>query len=589
MIRIENLVHKYDFWESDNKKIKKTVLDGVSFDIPSGQFVAILGPNGCGKSTLAKHLNVLLLPDEGAVWIDGKNTADQEALWDIREAVGMVFQNPDNQIIGTSVEEDVAFGPENRCVPSEEIRKRVYDSLQDVGLLHKRKAAPNRLSGGQKQRVAIAGVRASKAPCIVFDEPTAMLDPTARRKVLELIRYLNKEAGITIILITHHMDEVVDADSILLMNHGLVVKQGTPMEIFSDLELLKEVKMDAPQVTELADRLKQKGFPIATPVLHEQEFIEKVTKILPQGVSISEQQVHEVAQELPETIFKVEHVSYAYGLKTVNECKVLEDISFEVHKGECIGLIGASGSGKTTLIKHLNGLLRANSGDVFFEGKSIYEKKYNLTQLRKEVGLVFQYPENQLFGRTVLDDACYGPMNLGMNREEAEHTAKRCLELVGIDEKYYNCSPLDLSGGEKRRVAIAGVLAMNPKVLVLDEPAAGLDPETKHEIFDMLMNVKRELKIAIFLVSHHMEDVAEYTDKVFVLEKGKLTLSGTPEEVFLNTEYLHSIGIGIPQVTDVTEKLIQKGICLPHPAITVDQAEQMLMALFLKAKEGSEI
>ena len=588
MIKIENLVHKYDFWESDNKKIKKTILDGVSLDIPSGQFLAILGPNGCGKSTLAKHLNALLLPDEGTVWIDGKNTADQEALWDIREAVGMVFQNPDNQIIGTSVEEDVAFGPENRCVPSEEIRERVYDSLRDVGLLHKRKVSPHRLSGGQKQRVAIAGVRASKAPCIVFDEPTAMLDPTARRKVLELIRYLNKEAGITTILITHHMDEVVDADAILLMNHGQVVKQGTPEEIFSDLELLREVKMEAPQVTELADRLEKKGFPILTPVLHEEEFIDAVVDVLPKGESAPKSQIQEEIKKTSETIFKVEHIGYTYGLKTVNECKVLEDISFEVHKGECIGLIGASGSGKTTLIKHLNGLLRANTGEVLFEGKSIYEKKYNLTQLRKEVGLVFQYPENQLFGKTVLDDACYGPMNLGMSREEAEKTAKACLELVGIDEAYYSSSPLDLSGGEKRRVAIAGVLAMKPKVLVLDEPAAGLDPETKHKIFDVLMNIKKELQIAIILVSHHMEDVAEYTDKVFVLEKGKLTLSGTPEEVFLNTGYLRSIGIGIPQITDITEKLIQKGIGLPHPAITVAQAEQMLMSLFLKAKEGRE-
>lgn len=588
MIRVENLVHKYDFWESDNKKIKKTILDGVSLDIPSGQFLAVLGPNGCGKSTLAKHLNVLLLPDEGTVWIDGKNTADQEALWDIREAVGMVFQNPDNQIIGTSVEEDVAFGPENRCVPSEKIRERVYDSLRDVGLLHKSKVSPNRLSGGQKQRVAIAGVRAAKAPCIVFDEPTAMLDPTARKKVLELIRYLNKEAGITTILITHHMDEVVDADSILLMSQGRVVKQGTPAEIFSDLDLLKEVKMDAPQVTELADKLKRKGFPILTPALHEKEFIDAVLNALPKGQSVPEQRDDRETKELLETIFKVEHIGYTYGAKTVNECKVLEDISFEVHKGECIGLIGASGSGKTTLIKHLNGLLIANTGNIFFEGKSIYEKKYNLTQLRKEVGLVFQYPENQLFGRTVLDDASYGPMNLGMSREEAEKIAKSCLELVGIDEKCYSSSPLDLSGGEKRRVAIAGVLAMKPKVLVLDEPAAGLDPETKHKIFGILMNIKKELQIAIILVSHHMEDVAEYTDKVLVLEKGKLTLSGTPEEVFLNTEYLHRIGIGIPQVTDLTEKLMQKGIGLSHPAITVAQAEQMLMALYWKAKEGSE-
>ena len=587
MIRVENLVHRYDFWESDEKKIKKTVLDGVSFDIPSGQFLAILGPNGCGKSTLAKHLNALLFPDEGTVWIDGKNTSDQNALWDIREAVGMVFQNPDNQIIGTSVEEDVAFGPENRCFPPEEIRVRVEESLKSVGLLHKRKFSPARLSGGQKQRVAIAGIMAGQSPCIVFDEPTAMLDPISRKNVLELIHHLNKECGVTTILITHHMDEVVDADSILLMNRGKVVKCGTPEEIFSDLDFLGKIKMDAPQVTDLAMRLKKRGFPIATPVLHEEEFVDRIMRAFPIKHGIQEQSVYGKQDIFSDTLFRVQNIRYTYGLNTVNECRVLEDISFEIHRGECIGLIGASGSGKTTLIKHLNGLLKADAGEVFFENRNIYDRKYNLTQLRKEVGLVFQYPENQLFCRTVLDDVCYGLMNLGMKRTEAEVSAKECLELVDIDEKYYASNPFDLSGGERRRVAIAGVLAMRPKVLVLDEPAAGLDPETKHKIFDILMKIKKELQIAIILVSHHMEDVAEYTDTVLVLEKGKLTLNGTPEQVFSNTAYLHSIGIGIPQITDVTETLIQKGIGLPHPAITVAQAEEMLMSLFAEAKEAN--
>ncbi|MGN0293137.1 MAG: energy-coupling factor transporter ATPase [Lachnospiraceae bacterium] len=599
MIRIENLIHKYDFWESDNRKIKKTVLDGVSFDIPSGQFLAILGPNGCGKSTLARHLNALLLPDEGTVWIDGKNTADQQALWDIREAVGMVFQNPDNQIIGTTVEEDVAFGPENRCVSPEEIRARVEESLSAVGLLHKRKTSPSRLSGGQKQRVAIAGVKACQASCIVFDEPTAMLDPAARGKVLELIRYLNKEAGVTTILITHHMDEVVDADSVLLMDQGRIVRHGTPADIFSDLELLKAVKMEAPQITELADRIHKRGFPVRIPVLHEKELTDAVVSAFANafppelnaghtGQAGQNRQRGCMEKSSEEAIFRVERIGYTYGTGTVNECKALKDISFEVHKGECIGLIGASGSGKTTLIRHLNGLLKADTGEIYFENQNIYDRKYNLTQLRRKVGLVFQYPENQLFGRTVLDDVCYGPMNLGMSRAEAEQSAKTCLELVGIDEKHYASSPFDLSGGEKRKAAIAGVLAMHPKVLVLDEPAAGLDPATKHKIFDMLNRLKTELQIAIILVSHHMEDVAEYTDKVLVLENGMLALSGTPEEVFLHTEYLRRIGIGIPQITDATEKMIQKGIPLPHPATMVKQAEEWLMSLFMKSK-GAEV
>lgn len=279
MIKIKDLVHRYTIWENENKESKKTVLDGISFDIPSGQFVAVLGANGSGKSTLAKHLNVLLLPDEGTVWIDGKDTKDKEKLWSIRTEVGMVFQNPDNQIIGTSVEEDVAFGPENRNMPSAEIRGRVAKSLKAVDLQSKRKISPSRLSGGQKQRVAIAGVLACTPKCLVLDEPTAMLDPNSRAEVMKVVHALNKEQGLTVILITHHMDEAVDADRIYLMKAGKVVKCAPPKEIFGEIELLRELKLDVPQVTELAYRLAEKGVPLRLPILKEDEFVGQIRKI----------------------------------------------------------------------------------------------------------------------------------------------------------------------------------------------------------------------------------------------------------------------------------------------------------------------
>lgn len=279
MIKIKDLVHRYTIWENENKESKKTVLDGISFDIPSGQFVAVLGANGSGKSTLAKHLNVLLLPDEGTVWIDGKDTKDKEKLWNIRTEVGMVFQNPDNQIIGTSVEEDVAFGPENRNMPSEEIRSRVSKSLEAVDLQSKRKISPSRLSGGQKQRVAIAGVLACTPKCLVLDEPTAMLDPNSRAEVMKVVHALNKEQGLTVILITHHMDEVVDADRIYLMKEGKVVKCAPPKEIFGEIGLLRKLKLDVPQVTELAYRLAEKGVPLQLPILKEDEFAGQIRKI----------------------------------------------------------------------------------------------------------------------------------------------------------------------------------------------------------------------------------------------------------------------------------------------------------------------
>ncbi|MGN8922355.1 energy-coupling factor transporter ATPase [Lachnospiraceae bacterium HCP28S3_F9] len=279
MIKIEDLIHRYTVWESETEKSKKTVLDGISLDIPSGQFVAILGANGSGKSTLAKHLNVLLLPDKGTVWIDGKKTEDRAALWEIREKVGMVFQNPDNQIIGTTVEEDVAFGPENKNLESDVIQKRVTTSLKEVGLLEKRKYSPFRLSGGQKQRVAIAGVLAGLPEYIVLDEPTAMLDPKSRKEILKVIHDLNKQNGITVILITHHTDEVVGADQIIVMDKGHIVGKGTPQEIFQNLELLRSVKMDVPQVTELAQRLYKAGVPMELPVLTEEQFVEQIMRM----------------------------------------------------------------------------------------------------------------------------------------------------------------------------------------------------------------------------------------------------------------------------------------------------------------------
>ena len=279
MIKIENLVHKYTIWKDENTKSEKTVLDGISLDIPSGQFVAILGPNGSGKSTLAKHLNVLLLPNEGTVWIDGKDTHAKERLWEIRSQVGMVFQNPDNQIIGTSVEEDVAFGPENKNIEPEKIRKIVETVLRKVKLWDRRKALPSRLSGGQKQRLATADALAGLPACLVLDEPTAMLDPDSRKEVINIVKELNRKEGMTIILITHHTDEVVDADRIVLMKDGKIIGDDIPKKIFADYELLKKAKMDIPPVVELGMRLEKQQIGLEGTVLNKHEMIEKIVKL----------------------------------------------------------------------------------------------------------------------------------------------------------------------------------------------------------------------------------------------------------------------------------------------------------------------
>lgn len=280
MVKARQLVHEYIRRDEEGNPVAtQTALDHVDIDIKPGSFVAVLGHNGSGKSTLAKHLNVLLNPTEGTLWVDGKDTSDVDNLWKIRQNTGMVFQNPDNQIIGSIVEEDVGFGPENIGVPTDEIWQRVEDSLKAVGMLKYRSHSPNKLSGGQKQRVAIAGVVAMQPKCIVLDEPTAMLDPNGRKEVLRTVHELNQKKGVTIILITHYMEEVVDADYVYVMDSGSVVMQGTPREIFSRVDSLKAHRMDVPQITLLAHELKQAGLDLPDGILTREELIEALTNV----------------------------------------------------------------------------------------------------------------------------------------------------------------------------------------------------------------------------------------------------------------------------------------------------------------------
>ena len=280
MIRAEKLVFEYDKRDEDGNVIgSRRAIDGVDIDIPQGSFVAGLGHNGSGKSTLAKHMNAILVPTDGTMWVDGKDTKDMEKLWEIRQSAGMVFQNPDNQIIGTVVEEDVGFGPENLGVPTKEIWKRVEDSLRAVGMLDRRKDSPNKLSGGQKQRVAIAGVIAMEPKCIVLDEPTAMLDPNGRKEVISAVEKLRREKNVTVILITHYMEEVVDADQVFVMDDGRIVMHGTPREIFSRVDELKKYRMDVPQVTMLADELIHRGVDLPKGILRREELVEALCRL----------------------------------------------------------------------------------------------------------------------------------------------------------------------------------------------------------------------------------------------------------------------------------------------------------------------
>lgn len=576
IVQIKDLIHKFvDTDAEGNVTGEKNAVDSVSLDVEKGEFIAILGHNGSGKSTLAKHINAILMPTSGILYVNGKDTADARNIWDIRQSAGMVFQNPDNQIIETVVEEDVGFGPENLGVETEEIWKRVESALGKVGMLEFRKHSPSRLSGGQKQRVAIAGVLAMHPDCIVLDEPTAMLDPHGRKEVIQTLKELNEKEKVTIILITHHMNEAALADKIFVMNEGKIALQGTPKEVFSHYDEMKKIGLDVPVSTEIAHGLKKYGWHMPDDIISEEELLDSIKKNLPEKAekgtehrveqkneSKAEKDNREAQQQKDsgEVILSLRDVNYIYSADTVYRRHALKNVSLDIWKGEFIAVIGHTGSGKSTLIQHLNGLNKPSSGKILYKGQDISEKSFKLSDLRKKVGLVFQYPEYQLFETTVLLDVAFGPKNLGCDREQAEQQAREALALVGLPEECYEMSPFELSGGQKRKAAIAGVLAMNPEVLILDEPTAALDPYGRDEILSILEDLHRKKNITILLVSHSMDEVARFAQRIIVMDKGEILMDGTPADIFRRHKELEEIGLAAPQAMYIMKELKEYGL-----------------------------
>ena len=582
IIEMNQISYEYNRLDDDGKITGVTkALNAVDLHVEPGNFITILGHNGSGKSTLAKHINALLFPTEGCVIVDGYDTADEKNLLAIRQCAGMIFQNPDNQIIGTVVEEDVGFGPENMGVESKEIWARVEESLKTVGMYEYRKSSPNKLSGGQKQRVSIAGVLAMHPKCIILDEPTAMLDPQGRREVIRAIRALNDVERITIILITHYMEEAIHSDRVFVMDHGEIVMQGSPKEIFSREEELTKYHMTLPVVTQVGCRLKAAGnwdhgdSPSGDISAKESDWDHGDS---PSG-DISAKESDWDHGDSPSGDISAVDLSFEYEAGTNMAVKALDGINLSIPAGQFVGIAGHTGSGKTTLVQLLDRLLKPTSGTIMLNGDDIYSKKYDTKKLRKTVGIVFQYPEYQLFEETVLKDVAFGPKNLGLPEKEAVQNATEALKLVGIEEKDFALSPFELSGGQRRRVAIAGVLAMHPQILILDEPTAGLDPEGRDEIFSLLSGL-HEQGMTVVLVSHSMEDIARYTERVIVLDHGKVKLDGTPADVFAEIKELEEIGLAVPEVTYIMRDLKAAGFPVKdNITIPGDAVREILRAL----------
>jgi len=569
----------FEYAAYDEKETPPQVLKEIDISINTGEFIAILGHNGSGKSTLARHFNALLTPTSGTLWVTDKDTKDSKNVWAIRQSVGMLFQNPDNQIIASVVEEDVAFGPENLGVPPKEIRTRVDEALSVVGMSEYASSPPHYLSGGQKQRVTIAGVLAMSPSCLVLDEPTAMLDPSGRKEVLDTIMRLNKEMGITVILITHFMEEATLANRVLVMESGKVILDNTPCNIFSNVKQMEDLGLGAPQITLLNHRLKTYNLPVKDTVLSVEDFLQN-HELIDKLINYHSADNTQESKILPAPIIHLQNLTYIYNPNSIFEKIALNSINMQIYSGEIVAIIGHTGSGKSTLIQHLNALLMPTSGHVLVNGEDIFADKSKLASARQEVGLVFQYPEHQLFEATVYKDVAFGPLRMNLSKAEVDERVCTSLNAVGIDSSFYEKSPFELSGGQKRRIAIAGVLAMRPKVLVLDEPTAGLDPGGKNEILAQIKHMHMTLGITVILVSHSMEDVAQLADRIFVMNKGEIICKGTPQQIFSKGKLLKEIGLDTPYVSKLFEQLNKKNPHIPTGIFTIDDAIETIIKMY---------
>lgn len=520
-------------------------LDDVTLEIADGEFVSILGGNGSGKSTLARHLDALLIPGSGTVTVDGLDTAERRNVYDIRSRVGLVFQNPDDQIVAGTVEDDVAFGPENLGVPTPELRERVTEALEAVGLSGFERRETSELSGGQKQRLALAGVLAMRPRAIVLDEASSMLDPRGRAALMRACRRLNAR-GTTIVMVTHFMEEAAEASRVVVLDHGRVALDGAPEEVFSHAEELRDLGLDVPMPYRLGLRLREAGLYV-TPRVGAEDMLDELCALsqrvlTPLGTTHAQRPLTP-GDSSEEPALELEDVSFSYAPKAQ---PVLRGVSLKVREGELMGLLGHTGSGKSTLVQLMAGLERPSRGRVIDGDEG-------------HVGVVFQYPERQLFARTVREDVAFGPRNLGVTGHELDERVEEAIRGVGLDpELVGDASPFSLSGGQQRRVAFAGVLAMEPSVLIFDEPLAGLDPRSRREFARLLRKLHARGR-TIVMTSHSMEDAAELCDHLVVLGAGEKLLDGTPAEVFSHADELRRVGLGLPGAQEMALRLIERG------------------------------
>lgn len=540
-------------------------LDDLTVTIKRGEWVAIVGANGSGKTTFARHCNALLLPTIGKVTVAGLDTLERSHHSRIRSQVGMVFQNPEDQIISSVIEEDCAFGPENLGVPTQEIKDRVSRSLKTVEMYEQRMRPPHLLSAGQMQRVALAGVLAMQPDCIIFDESTAMLDPRGRLEVLNTMRTLH-ERGITVLFITHFMEEAGRANRVLVFGQGSIVYDGSPKTLFNNIDLLQQCGLEQPITLQLLNEMR-KIHPLLADLSPDFETALRQIPLYPGKISLDESQKTNNRQT---PAIQVINLSHTYMLGTPMAHQALRDVSFEVTHGKSHGLAGATGSGKSTLLQHLNGLYRPQTGEVKIGPFTVSDPDLDVKALRRYAGLVFQNPEIYFFAQYVGDEIAYGPRLL-YGKDSLRERVRNAMELVGLNfEAFKDRLTFQLSGGEKRKVALAATLALQPRVLVLDEPTAGLDPASRSNLHATLKNFQRD-GIDMILSSHSMGDIAELANNLTIMSKGTALRTGNTAELFNDSQLIADGALGQPSVVRFGAAFRDKGWPMPVSVITGEQ------------------
>jgi len=550
MIKIQNLSYTYPGSAS-------LVLNNITLDIIEGQFVAFMGANGSGKSTLLRCLNGLIPSTKGHVQVDDLSVQIPQHIPLIRQKVGLVFQNPDDQIIASTVEREIAFGLENLGTPYQEMHERVDRMLHQFQLTPYQKQDPNQLSGGERQRLALASIIVMAPKYLLLDEPTSLLDPGARQNMLKHLHMLHKEKITTPILVTQIPSEAAQADRIIVLNHGQVALDGSPSDIFAQTDTLTHLGLHPPLATQIAHSIHlPTPYPLTIETLADRVQVPtnppKTAFPVPNNEST------------PSPIISARTLCHTYDPKLPNQIIALDKLDIDIYSGEIAVLIGPSGSGKSTFIQHINGLLKPTSGSLTVCGINTSTKK-TLQDLRRRVGLIFQFPEAQLFAETVFDDIAFGPKNLQLlDIPTRVHDA---LQRVGLDpEAFIKRDPLRLSGGEKRRVAIAGILAMQPEILILDEPTAGLDPVGAQLIETLIQTQKNEGRTVV-IITHDLDLAARVADRIYLFQKGQVVRYGLPADI-LTSKTLSPFDLYPPEIVQLAEALRKKNAALPHSCIT---------------------